>query len=341
MTRIVKKISQIIFSTLFFASLFSPSIILAQSSAIPLESVGLNLVPETPEPGSTVRASVSNFLIDLNSSTISWYLNGALLGSGIAKKEIQFSAGASGTTSVLKVVIRASDGRSVSKEVTLRPSSVDLVYEAVDSYTPPFYKGKALPGYEGMVKVVAVSNIVSGGVELPSSSLVYTWRRDGTVLGSLSGVDKKQIVFRLPKLSDSSTVEVEVTNLAKTIRAVKKITVSSGNTKALVYENNPLFGVLFNKLLSGEFSLQDKEVIISSYPLFFSAASVSDPRINYNWKINGKSSGGASSLVLRAPEESGTSNISLTLGNDRQVLQSASRTFKINFGTGSASNPFF
>ena len=54
-----------------------------------------------------------------------------------------FTAGSLGKTQKVTVNGVENDGTSITQSISVMPASIDLIWQA-HSYTPPFYKGKAL-----------------------------------------------------------------------------------------------------------------------------------------------------------------------------------------------------
>ncbi|MFQ5754351.1 MAG: hypothetical protein ACE5HI_20410, partial [bacterium] len=150
------------------------------------EVILFDVSPENPRPGQIVTVAIESFSVDLDrASSITWLVNGEAVNRGAGVKQIQFETGELGSVSVVDVVVRGTDIGTVSESVTIRPTEVDLIWEA-GVYTPPFYSGKALPSSESEITIVAVPQLVtSSGNKLKSSDLIFTWKKDGKVLGSL------------------------------------------------------------------------------------------------------------------------------------------------------------
>ena len=87
----------------------------------------------------------------------------------------------------------------------MQPTSVDVLWSAY-SYTPPFYKGKALAPSRGSVVLVALPQLVTrNGSPIEPKNIIYTWSRRGVILGKSSGLGKNQVVLRAePALSGRS-----------------------------------------------------------------------------------------------------------------------------------------
>lgn len=298
--------------------------------------------PKLPSPGTNVSIEVKSVPLNMDSSMITWSLNGIVSKTGIGAKKIVAVAPSNGDTLNISVSVLTSDGQQYDRSVAINPASVDLLWEAY-SYTPPFYKGKGLVSHESLVKVVAAPDFL-GGISNNTNNFIFTWKKDGTVLGSLSGRGKNIQIFRMPKLTRSMKVEVEVVDLSGNHKAKGSLILSSRDPLVLVYEKDPLFGVVFNKSLGGENELSKNEITLVGYPYFFADDNIVSSKLRYSWKINrGMATSKTNEIVLRAPEKvSGTSNIYMTVENVKEIMQSASAKVGIIFGEGSGdSNPFF
>ncbi len=53
-----------------------------------------------------------------------------------------------------------------------------LLWQADDSYVPPFYKGKAMPSAESSIKVVALPEIRNGSTIVSVQNMTYSWQKD-------------------------------------------------------------------------------------------------------------------------------------------------------------------
>jgi hypothetical protein len=128
-----------------------------QSLSGQTNSLVIETDPVRPEPNQTVTVSIESYATDLSRSTISWYLNNVLTKEGTGLKQFTFKTGRAGSVSNILIVVKTSEGALLQETLNIHPASLDLVWEA-QSYTPPFYKGKAFYPYQGTVKVVAMPN---------------------------------------------------------------------------------------------------------------------------------------------------------------------------------------
>ena len=299
-------------------------------------SAEIKTVPPLPSANENVYAEVESFSFDLNSSEIIWALDGVIKDKGVGKKSFLFKTGDIGSVSLIKAIIKTKDGKTIEKTLVVRPAGVDLVWEA-DSYVPPFYKGKALYGYQGLITVIAVPNIIgSNGVKINPNNLTYKWIKDSKVLGGVSGYGKNKFSFSQSVLSHSPEIEVEVMSSDKKIKASGSIVLEPIEPKVVIYENNPLYGIIYEKALEGEFKLNGSEITLTAMPYFFSKDDAGGQKIKYDWNMNGRninSNQNAKQTTFRnAQNTKGSTRISVDLQNDNRELQSARTDVLLNFG---------
>lgn len=205
--------------------------------------------------------------------------------------------------------------------------SVDLLYQGASSL-PPFYQGGALWPTEGSLVFYAIPQ----GLGNPAN-LSYKWIKDGTVLGSVSGVGQSSLASNDPLFSKSQRIEVQIVNAEDEILARSAVTVAPVLPGALVYEEHPLFGFLFNREVSGTYSLPGGEATFATFPLYFSAQGRSDARLSYSWRSQGRQDSGASTVTYRVPEGAeGRASATVKITNPSSVRQFAEKAFSLTFG---------
>src|SRR3989339_257812 len=119
--------------------LFGTTVINAVSTDILVD-----IVPPNPAPNENVTINLKSYAYDLNSVLISWSINGKVSASGIGKKSFSTVAGKAGEEKNVVVTISLPDGTTDTK-ITIKPSVMVLLWQANDSFVPPFYKGKTQP----------------------------------------------------------------------------------------------------------------------------------------------------------------------------------------------------
>lgn len=133
--------------------------------------VSIEMVPTDPKPGETVTLTAKSYGSDINQSVVSWSYNGKVIASGTGRTSVSVVTPASGAVGTVTVTVNSPGLQQGGATLTLRPGSLDLLWEAVDAYTPPFYKGKALLPVGGAVKLTAIP--------APSAprNLSYNWSK--------------------------------------------------------------------------------------------------------------------------------------------------------------------
>ncbi len=312
---------------------FAPAFVSAQ---LVQQDVSVDITPSSPEPGDRISIVIESFAVSLDRSQISWVLDGAVAQKAVGDKDFGFTAGAIGTTHDLKIVIETPASGTITKEVTIRPASVDLLWEAIDSYVPPLYKGKALNAHDSGVRVAALPYFVDGaGRQINPESLIYTWTVNKKVQQSASGFGKNTFSFPGPSLYRDSLVTVDVESPDGSWTARRSLNLEAQPPKILFYQKNPLFGIaLLRPFDSGITTLTEDEMVVRAEPYFFSDIT-NRQDVDYDWRIDGKeilTIGNRNEINVRRPEVgSGRSSISLEIKHIRKILQFARNSFTMFF----------
>jgi hypothetical protein len=299
------------------------------------QQLSSTMVPENPSPGQEVVITLSAYGFDINASAITWFVNGGQSAKGTGMNQFTVAAGRNGETKIIKVTVAPPRGSTVTRSFTISPQDVSILYES-DGYVHPFYKGKGVYGKESTVTLVAMPNLISNGARLSPSTLNYKWTVGGTVLGSKSGYGKNSLVYTGSILAKDTLVQVEVTSSNKAVTGLGTILLSPRDPQVFLYEQHPLYGILYNKELSANgLILTGKEVTIASVPYSTSASRLDDGTLSHTWSING--------AVIPVPKtqsfatfrnstgQEGSSVIGLTVSNTTHLLQMMRNTLSINF----------
>lgn len=326
------------FITLFILTLcifFSaPKIGQAQLIGISENDVSVGIYPENPQPRDPVTVTIETYSFNLDSSNTKWYVNGNLAQEGRGLKTLTFQVGNLGQTSNVRIVI-TSDKGTLTKNIAITPSIVTITWEA-DTYTPPFFKGKALFSHQSIITFMAQPQIVVKGRTLNPANLIYTWSKEGTVLGNQNGYGKQTLTLTGSVISRSMKVMVEVQDTTSGATASGVIQVDPIEPEVLMYVVDPLYGVEYNKAIKGTLPLNGKEVTLTATPYFFSTnGQYGEDNMSYNWSINGNTiSDGQNTrtrVFRKVGEVFGISNIGLRILQENKLLQFASYNLAIDF----------
>lgn len=300
--------------------------------------VGINMAPETPKPNGAVYISLTSYATDLNSASITWKLNDKIQKSGVGEKSFSFVAPNLNVSATLEIIIETTGGETVDKTIQIKPTSVDLIWES-DGFVPPFYKGKSLFSHQNKVTVTAMPHIASAdGTEILARNLVYTWKKDGSVVSAVSGFGKNSYSFVSSIISRPVDIEVDVTTTDTSGNGYASISLTPNDPSVIFYRKDPVNGIEFQKALQNTVDLNGlKELTVVGMPLFFGTTNINGQELIYKWLVNGlpaDNGSGQSTQVFRPQEGvSGTSNISLSIENQNKILQYASKSFNLTFGS--------
>jgi hypothetical protein len=303
----------------------------AQGTSIPSqipelkEQVSFVVTPELPKANQLIKIRAEAFGTDLTRSFITWKINGITKKTGRGEQTFELTNGSLGTAQNVSVIIEPfGGGENIEKTFSFLPQEVDILWEA-RSYTPPFYKGKALPGYVGNVVALAVPHFVSKtGTKTTAMNPTYKWKQNYSFVAGQSGFQKNTFKLQGGYLLQPETLQVEVRDDLLN-RAISETRINFFNPLILFYENNPLYGILNNKALT-EKTLTGKEISLSSTPFFFDLVSNKKNDLDYAWTINGEDSflfRKNTALFRYDGDEEGSSRINITAKNPENLLQEA------------------
>lgn len=287
--------------------------------------LSISAFPEYPAPGATVTLTLGSYDVNVDQSSVVWRYNNKLIDGGAGKKSITVVAPGAGSVGVVTASVTGAGFGSTTVSYTLRPGSIDLVWEAVDAYTPPFYKGKALASTNSLIRVVGIS-----AASAPKQ-FVYTWSRNDTTLGSLSGLNRSNLLFRNNELDTSELIGL--TGQSGNFTGSASITIPITNPSMVVYEKEDGF-INYAKGFSNAFATKDPGVILRIEPFFFSVASSVIKSLAFTVMQNDLNITNPSvqnELYLSAPSAGGNSNIQIVIDTITETFQSVTRNFTISF----------
>lgn len=299
------------------------------------DSITLTSDTSTPHPLQDINLSIESYSFDLTQSNITWYVNGKSVSSGIGDISYGTTMGPLGTSLDIKVIASTPNG-PVSAQQTFSASTVDILWQA-RSYTPLFYKGKALLPNSGDVTLVAIPQFSANGLKAGSQNYSYKWEKDGQVLGDVSGYGDDSITIQGSILVRPFTITVTVTASDGTSGTASTF-ISNQLPKVVLYEDNPLYGTLYNNALTSSYSLTNQEVHLRAVPYFFSTTAFHTVSpLQFTWTISNGAPVTKSdeNIVLRQPEgtSGGQSGVAVSVQNPNRILQSDTANTTILFST--------
>ncbi len=249
-------------------------------------TISIAFSPTSPKPGDTVHLTVQSSLLDVLESDILWEADGKKIAQGKGADSTSLKAGALGTETPVDVTVITTEGTAVSARVVIVPTELDLLVDS-DSYTPPFYHGRPLASAGTNLHLQAVPRFKRAGVSIPSSALTYMWRRNGMVLGSISGLGRSTAILPVEHLFGTDTISVEVRSGDGVLSHTSSVSLFARDPVLTLYQDHPLYGVMYHRALGPSTFIPETEMTFTAIPLFAQATSVYDPALNFVWHVNG------------------------------------------------------
>ena len=298
----------------------------------PQGQVQIILTPEFPEPNQAVTVTAQSFSFDLDTTFLSWSSNGKNVTSGKGVKSYSFNTGPAGSLHRVSVSANAK-GTTFSDTLSFRVSDILLTWEA-QTYTPPGYRGRALPTSGALVRVYAFPELfVSASQTANPDNLVYQWRLDDQDMRDQSGRGKKSFSLRAANGKGvTHRVSVMVTSEDKSASVFAKTDIRVEDPHVLFYEDKILEGPRYERS-SLQFSVSaGEELRLRAEPYFFLTGSVD--ALSYRWHVNGRLVEDASKprqFLLRTERGSkGIYHAALDIENPFQLFQRGNGSVIIN-----------
>lgn len=248
-------------------------------------ALSIQFSPVTPDPGDTVTVSVQSSLLDIRDSDILWEVGGKKVAEGRGAASASITAGALGEATTISVTVAPQDGTSATVEAVIIPTELDLLVDS-DSYAPPFYRGAPRPSAGTTLRLQTFPRFKRGGVMIPAEQLIYTWRRNGEVLGNISGRGRAAAVIPVEHLFGTDSISVEARSADDRLAHVSSVSVTAQEPALELYEDHPLYGVLYHRALPNAASLAGSEVTFAAIPYFAQARNIYDPALQFAWRVN-------------------------------------------------------
>lgn len=310
-----------IFIILLFVLFIPTTSIFAQSFGDE-PNITLDINPADPSPGEYVTASIESYETNLDLAYITWRHNKLTL-SGYGETEFKTKISTNTTNSDTIVVnISMQDGQKIEKQITVSGINLDISWEAINTYAPPFYMGKRIPIRENAIRVAILGPNNSG------SGIAYSWKRNGLAFKNAGGGAKPYIDFTNTEIQKKESIDVSLINNKN--GATRNIQIPLTNPKILFYEYDSLNGLNILKTIKNSVMGYENEVSIYALPIGFN----SKIKPSISWNLSGKDVDNQENpylLSFNNPNGTGLVNLSVNIENMRAFYQEAKSDLKLNF----------
>lgn len=296
----------------------------------------IEVTPENPGPYQDVTLRTTSDYIDLNRYNASWYVDGKRIATGIGQRTATVKTRGYGQRTNVIILIQLPS-LLIKKTFTFEPQDITIMWEAVDSYVPPFYEGKKLPPQEGIIKAVVIPNFkTNNGKPFDSTTGVYRWVRNENVVGTATGYGKNSFTFKNNKIRAREKIEVTASDQLGNYEATQAITIPTFEPKILFYEKNPQTGLVSPFSLTN-LSLLGSQTVVQAEPFFFSLVENKVNTLTFNWKMNKEpihltDTHNKQAITLENSNEQGSATLYLDITNPNSLFQTASTDLFISLG---------
>lgn len=327
----IKKIQFFILSILVLGIINIPCFSLAENQIDVTDGdINVSINPSNPIPYENITITISSYSTDLNKASISWQSENNTPLSGIGKTSYTIKAGAADISIPITININPVGGtNTITKQIYITPSEMDIMWEAVDGYTPPFYKGKSLPTSGSLIKVVAIPS--SNTIKTGSGSITYTWKNSDSVVEDASGYNKNYYTFKNSLFDNTNNISVTASSVSGNYNAEKDIEIPVYKPKIVFYKKSPTEGIIYNNALADDSFMSEDEMTIVAEPYFLSLKG-NENKFLYTWQINGKNIDTPqkrTELTIRPSTRGGYAKIGLTMENLSELFQKVSGQLKL------------
>jgi len=306
------------------------------------EQVSKKMSPEIPQPGQLVDLSVNIFSTNIDKAVISWYVDGSLKESGQGLKKYSVRAPQSGKTMNIRVTIDKENGGTLTETFTIAPAEVNILYEA-KTYTPPLYKGASLFTNESVIRFVAEPNFIdTNGRKIDPKTLVYKWYKNDSIIANASGSGRQVFEYAGGAIQRDMKITVKVSAVRSPLTSENSVFIQEYSPQIVMYEKNPLYGILYEQAVAGSFSLDRTEVEFKAVPYYFSTKSDTDVSLAYNWFMNNQNIGVSRQkniMTFRNTENAkGTAQVNVEIKNTDKIFQASRAGVKLDFSSSGGTD---
>lgn len=285
----------------------------------------LLLQPAYPAPNEVVTVSIDNYLSNLYSAEITWYLNGTEIPETKNERELEIQVGDVGSTNIIEAkLVIPQHGTQIIK-TTIKPVYLDVIVEP-QTHVPDFYIGRALPSTGSLTNL---TTIISGS-SIPNSDLVFTWRVNNQVVGGGGGRGQSSVSFDTPQGSQI-IVSLDVSKLDGAALASRSFTIPSVSPQLRFYEVSTLYGINRKHLTS--FNLISNSATILAEPFYLDSRVYNNPDIK-NWTIDNNTvttGGNPYEINFERVDYGGKAKLGFHVRSTSNLLQGARGQLDVNY----------
>jgi len=217
--------------------------------------------------------------------------------------------------------------------------NITFSWQVLNSYTPPFYEGRPLPGEQSKIKLVATPDFLNSSEIITQKEFYYEWYINDIYAQTASGIQRNILRFDLSQFENTNKIELKLYEDGKKNVLInnKIIKISPYETLAVVYKQDSSSLIKYSNSISKKYKSHELNKLTSLNilvePYYFSVTSPEDENLGYFWTQNGFVGLEKSKNVysITPPEyQYGDISLEIKIKNNKEFLQEAKTLFEIN-----------
>lgn len=306
----------------------------ARAQIIPT-ALSIAATPRAPAPGEPVQVRAATPSISKDALVFSWMIDGKPRPdlSGLGADTVQLTAGALGSTLRVGVAVRQGSKAIGSTSLVIPVSRLSIAWFA-ETYTPRWYRGKALPVEQSTVDITAIPEVIINGKTIAPENLIYHWSYDDQD-NIQEGVGKRSFRIRTRDFPQSShDIRLVVEDASHTLYQEGRLFILTTEPQGEIYALTPSGGIAAHMALQNFYAPTRGSYDFVFEPFFFPITTRS--ALSYQWSVNNAPLIGTPEnpyfLTIDGTQQQGTqANISLSAKSSSAYIPSVYRSFTMSF----------
>lgn len=291
----------------------------------------IEMTPKNPSAGQSVTLRLFGYANDLDRAMITYKVNGEVKLSEMGKKIFTFNVGGADESTIVSINVVLPTGFSYSKNLVIRPINMIIAWEA-DTYTPPFYEGKAMYSDQAKLKLVAETygNTATGSI-VPLDT-IYTWKKDNRTIQDQSGLGANVATIDNDKsILSLISIELLAESFDRSVKTSKKISIDTSKLELEYYTLDQAMGIASHPIKTGDIISKDTTSIVA-VPYFMAYSSLDNPLVEYEWYINSKKVNNTVPVIgIEHPGKDGYAQVEAVIKSKDRLFQRAQKIIRLVF----------
>jgi hypothetical protein len=284
------------------------------SSVFAAGELYINQYPINSKEGEVVQYTLKSELYNLNDLQVTWKVDGKSQDSGVGRTTFSYTTPKQGKQVIVSADVAVSESDIQSSAVSLRATPYFILFEGADSYVPAFYKGRALPGKEGIARI--------GLISLDRAATVNWQIEEGVVREN-----NKRVILIKNKIPNNQITAKALIYTAGTLNTVVDRTIPLKKSEAVIYRTTKLQSYL-HEVAGGE---RGEEFYLLVEPYYFSTPARSNSALTYTWGMNGENKNIKNPWLVRIGSKTPENiDLSISVKNQSKITQSSSKSFTLS-----------